>query len=63
MWRTVAFDWKSQLCEPAGDDTPDPGFKRDKEMYHQASSRPGANVPHAVITHNQLKFSTLDFVW
>lgn len=18
MWRTVAFDWKSQLCEPAG---------------------------------------------
>lgn len=44
----------------APDGTPDPGFKRDKEMYHQASSRPGANVPHAVITHNQLKFSTLD---
>jgi len=42
------------------DGTPDPGFKRDKEMYHEASSRPGANVPHAVITHNQLKVSTLD---
>ena len=42
------------------DGTTDPGFKRDKEMYHQASSRPGANVPHAVITHSQHKVSTLD---
>ncbi len=44
----------------APDGSPDPGFKRDKEMYHEASSRPGANVPHAVITHNQCKLSTLD---
>jgi 2,4-dichlorophenol 6-monooxygenase len=44
----------------APDGTPDPGFERDKEMYHQASSRPGANVPHAVLTRKGHKLSTLD---
>lgn len=42
------------------DGTPDPGFERDEEMYHQFSSRPGANVPHAVLTHLGHKLSTLD---
>lgn len=42
------------------DGTPDPGFERDQDMYHQASSRPGASIPHAVITHKQKKLSTLD---
>lgn len=42
------------------DGTDDPGFERDEEMYHQPSSRPGAHVPHAVITRSQHKVSTLD---
>lgn len=42
------------------DGSPVPAFERDEELYHQASSRPGSNVPHAVITHKQLKVSTLD---
>lgn len=42
------------------DGTPDPGFARDPEMYHQFSSRPGANVPHAWLTRNGHRVSTLD---
>lgn len=42
------------------DGTPDPGFERDKEMYHQFSSRPGANVPHTWLTNNGRKVSTID---
>ena len=43
------------------DDTEDPGFARDLELYYQASSRPGAHVPHAwLIDENGHKVSTLD---
>lgn len=42
------------------DGTADPGFARDKEMYHQFSSRPGANVPHAWLTRDGHRVSTLD---
>ncbi len=42
------------------DGSPDPGFERDPELYHQASSRPGANLPHAWLTENGHRVSTLD---
>ena len=42
------------------DGTPEPVFKRDKELYHQASSRPGAHVPHAWLVKNGRRVSTLD---
>lgn len=42
------------------DGTPDPGFTRDPELYHQATSRPGAHVPHVWLTHNGARVSTLD---
>ncbi|MCZ0991537.1 FAD-dependent oxidoreductase [Streptomyces diastatochromogenes] len=44
------------------DGTPDPGFPRDPELYHQPSSRPGAKLPHAWITSGTRTLSTLDTV-
>ncbi|OIK02162.1 FAD-dependent oxidoreductase [Streptomyces monashensis] len=44
------------------DGTPDPGFSRDPELYHQPSSRPGAKLPHAWITSGTRRLSTLDAV-
>ncbi|MFE6526579.1 FAD-dependent oxidoreductase [Streptomyces sp. NPDC057794] len=44
------------------DGTPDPGFARDPELYHQPSSRPGARLPHAWITSGSRTLSTLDTV-
>ncbi|MDG2089972.1 MAG: FAD-dependent monooxygenase [Gammaproteobacteria bacterium] len=43
------------------DGSPDEVFIRDKELYHQASSRPGAMVPHVwLIDQDQQKISTVD---
>ncbi|WP_432118282.1 FAD-dependent oxidoreductase [Streptomyces sp. bgisy032] len=42
------------------DGTPDPGFPRDPELYHQPSTRPGARLPHAWITSGTRTLSTLD---
>jgi len=44
------------------DGTPAPGFDRDRELYHQPSSRPGAKLPHAWITSGTRTVSTLDTV-
>ncbi|MBP8137778.1 MAG: FAD-dependent monooxygenase [Alicycliphilus sp.] len=44
----------------ASDGTPDPGFARDPVQYYQASSRPGAHLPHAWVTRRQRKVSTFD---
>ncbi|WP_455430963.1 FAD-dependent oxidoreductase [Streptomyces cadmiisoli] len=44
------------------DGTPDPGFDRDPELFHQPSSRPGAKLPHAWITSGSRTLSTLDTV-
>jgi 2,4-dichlorophenol 6-monooxygenase len=42
------------------DGTPEPGWKRDKELYYQATTRPGAHLPHAWLSKNSEKISTLD---
>ena len=42
------------------DGTDDPGFARDKECHYQASTRPGAHLPHVWLTTNQRRVSTLD---
>ncbi|MEX2525638.1 MAG: FAD-dependent monooxygenase [Gammaproteobacteria bacterium] len=44
----------------ATDGTAEPHYLRDAELYHQASSRPGANLPHAWLTENGHRVSTLD---
>ena len=56
----VELNQRYQSTAVVSDGSPEPGFERDQDMYHQASSRPGANIPHAVITHKQHKLSTLD---
>jgi 2,4-dichlorophenol 6-monooxygenase len=34
------------------DGSADHGFPRDKEIFHQASTRPGAHLPHVWLTEN-----------
>lgn len=53
----------NQRYEPQAvypDGTADPGFDRDRVYHHQATSRPGAHVPHVWLTRNQRRVSTLD---
>ncbi len=42
------------------DGTRDPGFKRDSELYHEHSSRPGAPIPHAWLQRGNEKVSSID---
>jgi 2,4-dichlorophenol 6-monooxygenase len=42
------------------DGSPEPVSVRDAELYHQPSSRPGANMPHAWLSRGGHKVSTLD---
>ena len=42
------------------DGTSDPGFVRDPAFHYQASTRPGAHLPHAWLTKDQRPVSTLD---
>ncbi len=42
------------------DGSPEPEYVRDPELYHQASSRPGAHLPHAWLTAEGRRVSTLD---
>lgn len=42
------------------DGTPEPAWKRDHELYYQASTRPGAHLPHVWLGQNEHKISTLD---
>jgi 2,4-dichlorophenol 6-monooxygenase len=37
-----------------------PAFVRDRENFYQASSRPGAHLPHVWLTKDQHRVSTLD---
>jgi 2,4-dichlorophenol 6-monooxygenase len=42
--------------------TPVPPPTRDPELYYQATSRPGARVPHARVERDRVGLSTLDLV-
>jgi 2,4-dichlorophenol 6-monooxygenase len=42
------------------DGTPEPEWKRDKELYYQSSTRPGAHLPHVWLGKDNQKISTLD---
>jgi 2,4-dichlorophenol 6-monooxygenase len=42
------------------DGEPEPEWKRDKELYYQSSTRPGAHLPHVWLGKNNQKISTLD---
>jgi 2,4-dichlorophenol 6-monooxygenase len=42
------------------DGTPMPAFTRDHELYHQATTWPGAHLPHVWVEHQGQRKSTLD---
>ena len=42
------------------DGSPDVPFSRDPAYYYQPSTRPGAHLPHAWLTHKQHRVSTFD---
>jgi 2,4-dichlorophenol 6-monooxygenase len=42
------------------DGTPEPEWKRDKELYYQASTRPGAKLPHVWLQRKEKEVSSLD---
>jgi 2,4-dichlorophenol 6-monooxygenase len=43
-------------------DGPMPKYKRDAELYHQATTWPGAKLPHAFVYRGTETFSTLDLI-
>jgi 2,4-dichlorophenol 6-monooxygenase len=44
----------------AADGTPEPDYRRDKELYHQATTWPGARLPHVWLNRGKEKISSLD---
>jgi 2,4-dichlorophenol 6-monooxygenase len=45
-----------------GDGTDEPAFTRDAELYYQATTWPGARLPHAWLERDGQKISSLDLV-
>ena len=43
-----------------GDGTPEPAWARDPELYHHATTRPGARLPHVWLQRGGMPVSTLD---
>lgn len=56
----VEMNQRYQSSAIVSDGTPDPGFAVHPDRQYQASSRPGAHLPHAWLTRAQHKVSTLD---
>lgn len=56
----VEMNQRYQSAAIVPDGTPDPGFRRDSELYHAHSGRPGAPVPHVWVTRHGRRVSTLD---
>jgi 2,4-dichlorophenol 6-monooxygenase len=50
--------YRSEAVVPDG--TPDPDNPRDNELYHHATTFPGAKVPHAWVGRGSTRLSTLD---
>ena len=44
------------------DGTPEPAWARDPELYYQATTRPGARLPHVWLERGGQKLSSLDLV-
>jgi len=46
----------------APDGSPEAEWRRDRELYYQATTRPGAKLPHVWLERDGVKVSTLDIV-
>ncbi|NMO49655.1 FAD-dependent monooxygenase [Actinoplanes sp. TBRC 11911] len=56
----VELNQRYESAAVVPDGTPAPSYSRDAELYHQATSYPGAKVPHAWVSRGKTKLSTLD---
>jgi 2,4-dichlorophenol 6-monooxygenase len=56
----IEMNQRYQSPAIASDGTPDPGYSRDPVSHYEASSRPGSHLPHAWLTQDQRRVSTLD---
>ena len=59
----VEMNQRYESSAVIADSSPVPDWKRDKELYYQASTRPGAHLPHVWVFDKQHReISTLDIV-
>ena len=56
----VEMNQRYQSSAVIGDGSPVPKWQRDRELYYQPSTRPGAHVPHAWLGQDGRRISTLD---
>ena len=56
----VEMNQRYTSCAVVSDGTDDPGFRRDRELYYDPSTRPGARLPHVWLTRGRERVSTLD---
>lgn len=56
----VELDRRYESGAVAGDGTPWPEPTRDPELYHHATTHPGATIPHAWVERDRERVSTLD---
>jgi 2,4-dichlorophenol 6-monooxygenase len=57
----VEMNQRYESAAVVPDVSPEPDWKRDKELYYQASTRPGAHMPHVyVFDADNREVSTLD---
>ena len=58
----VEMNQRYQSAAIISDNTPEPAYSRDKELYYHPTTWPGAHLPHVWVEHNERKVSTLDLV-
>jgi 2,4-dichlorophenol 6-monooxygenase len=56
----VAMNQRYASAAVIPDGTPEPAFNRDHELYHHATTWPGAHLPHVWVEHHGVRKSTLD---
>jgi 2,4-dichlorophenol 6-monooxygenase len=58
----VELGYRYQSAAIVDDGSPDPIPARDPQLYYQATTRPGARVPHARLERDGVPVSSLDLV-
>ena len=58
----VELGYRYQSAAIVDDGSPDPTPVRDPQLYYQATTRPGARVPHARLERDGVPVSSLDLV-
>jgi 2,4-dichlorophenol 6-monooxygenase len=56
----VELNQRYQSSAVVSDGTPQPAYQRDQELYYQATTWPGAHLPHWWVEHKGERKSTLD---